>query len=178
MIVELKFDGSAEGAIAQVRERNYPQLVQEFTDRLLLVGINYNKKTKRHECRIEKWVENASEGLSNGLSWKQVAENLEINPDKVGLLVPLMRQPVLLKDLRIACGFTQCLEFAYKVTTRNVIEPLLFYHHYSLCQPYKETIVTEKIKYVEKLLPKTIFTSKIMYIFAQRNFKELRSRLP
>ena len=58
MIVELKFDGSAEGAIAQVRERNYPQLVQEFTDRLLLVGINYDKRTKKHECRIEKITDN------------------------------------------------------------------------------------------------------------------------
>lgn len=58
MIVELKFDGCAEGAIAQVRERNYPQLVQEFTDRLLLVGINYDKRTKKHECRIEKITDN------------------------------------------------------------------------------------------------------------------------
>ncbi len=25
---------------------------------LLLVGINYNKKTKEHECKIEKFVHN------------------------------------------------------------------------------------------------------------------------
>ena len=25
---------------------------------LLLVGINYNKKTKKHECKIEKFVHN------------------------------------------------------------------------------------------------------------------------
>ena len=139
MIVELKFDGSAEGAIAQVRERNYPQLVQEFADRLLLVGINYDKKTKRHECRIERWGENASEGLSKGLSWKQVAENLEINPDKVGLLVPLMRQPVLLKDLRIACGFTNSTKFK-----KRYIDPLLSLDLIAMTKPDKLTSPTQK----------------------------------
>ena len=149
MIVELKFDGSAEGAIAQVRERNYPQLVQEFADRLLLVGINYDKKTKKHECRIEKWGENASEGLSKGLSkglsWKQVAENLEINPDKVGLLVPLMRQPVLLKDLRIACGFTNSTKFK-----KRYIDPLLSLDLIAMTQPDKLTSPTQKYYLTEK----------------------------
>ena len=149
MIVELKFDGSAEGAIAQVRERNYPRLVQEFADRLLLVGINYNKKTKRHECGIERWGENASEGLSKGLSeglsWKQVAENLEINPDKLGLLVPLMRQPVLLKDLRIACGFTNSTKFK-----KRYIDPLLSLDLIAMTQPDKLTSPTQKYYLTEK----------------------------
>lgn len=98
------------------------------------MGINYDKKTKKHECRIEKWGENASEGLSKGLSkglsWKQVAENLEINPDKVGLLVPLMRQPVLLKDLRIACGFTNSTKFK-----KRYIDPLLSLDLIAMTQP-------------------------------------------
>lgn len=34
-------------------------------------------------------TEGLSKGPSEGLSWKQVAENLEINPDKLGLLVPV-----------------------------------------------------------------------------------------
>ena len=55
MIVELKYDGSAEGAIAQIRDRRYPTIVSEITGDILLVGINYNKKTKRHECHIKKW---------------------------------------------------------------------------------------------------------------------------
>ena len=39
----------------QIKDRRYPTIVSEFTGDILLVGINYNKKTKRHECHIKKW---------------------------------------------------------------------------------------------------------------------------
>ena len=55
MIVELKCNTSVGGAIRQIKDRNYPQLVGQLTNDVLLVGINYNKKTKAHECRIERW---------------------------------------------------------------------------------------------------------------------------
>ena len=56
MIVELKWDQNAESAINQIKERKYTGMLKEYADqrKLLLVGINYNKKTKRHECIIEK----------------------------------------------------------------------------------------------------------------------------
>lgn len=55
MIVELKCNTSVGGAIRQIKDRNYPQLVGQLTNDVLLVGINYNKKTKKHECRIERY---------------------------------------------------------------------------------------------------------------------------
>lgn len=54
MIVELKHDKAAEGAIAQIRLQNYPQLVTEFSGSILLVGICYCRKSKKHTCVIEK----------------------------------------------------------------------------------------------------------------------------
>ena len=38
----------------QIRDKKYPDSILEYTGDLLLVGINYNKRTKEHECRIEK----------------------------------------------------------------------------------------------------------------------------
>ena len=38
--------------------------LKEFAGRLLLVGVNYDKKTKRHECRIERWGESLRLSLS------------------------------------------------------------------------------------------------------------------
>ena len=32
-----------------------PEFVACYAGELLLVGINYNEKTKEHECRIEKY---------------------------------------------------------------------------------------------------------------------------
>ena len=30
-------------------------VAEEYMDCMLLVGINYNRQTKRHECMIEKY---------------------------------------------------------------------------------------------------------------------------
>ena len=54
MIVELKYDKSAEGAIAQIKEKRYVESLKEYKGNLLLVGINYEKETKKHTCLIEK----------------------------------------------------------------------------------------------------------------------------
>ena len=54
MVVELKCDDSADGALAQIREKHYADSLKEYKGNLLLVGINYDKKTKKHDCMIEK----------------------------------------------------------------------------------------------------------------------------
>ena len=55
LVVELKWDQSAEGAISQIKKKEYCQSLEEYKGNLLLVGVNYNKKTKVHECRIETY---------------------------------------------------------------------------------------------------------------------------
>ena len=54
MIIELKYDKSAEGAIAQMKEKKYVQSLKEYHGNLLLVGINYDKESKKHTCLIEQ----------------------------------------------------------------------------------------------------------------------------
>lgn len=54
-LVELKWDESAEGAIHQIKEKKYAGALEEYDGNLLLVGINYDKKTRRHECVIEQY---------------------------------------------------------------------------------------------------------------------------
>ena len=53
LIVELKWDNSAKGAISQIKERQYIKGLDGYTGTVFLVGINYNKETKTHECIIE-----------------------------------------------------------------------------------------------------------------------------
>ena len=55
MVIELKYDKSAEGAIAQIKEKKYMESLKEYHGNLLLVGINYDKESKKHDCVIEKW---------------------------------------------------------------------------------------------------------------------------
>lgn len=54
MIVELKYDKEAETAIKQIKEKRYAGALQGYNDKILLVGINYNKNTKMYSCQIEK----------------------------------------------------------------------------------------------------------------------------
>lgn len=55
LVVELKWDKSVEGAIKQIKDKRYFESLKEYQNNMLLVGINYDKKTKEHECRIEKF---------------------------------------------------------------------------------------------------------------------------
>ena len=54
MIIELKWNQTAEGAIKQIKEKDYPSLISKYTGDILLVGINYDEDTKKHSCKIEK----------------------------------------------------------------------------------------------------------------------------
>ena len=41
-------------AIDQIRRKEYPAKLAEYSGEILLVGINYDKETKQHTCKIEK----------------------------------------------------------------------------------------------------------------------------
>ena len=55
LIIELKKDASAKVALEQIKERDYVSRVKEYTDNILLIGINYDSKSKQHSCIIEKY---------------------------------------------------------------------------------------------------------------------------
>ena len=55
LIVELKWDKNAAGAIQQIKDKEYCHSLEEYQGNLLLVGINYDKKTREHTCCIEKF---------------------------------------------------------------------------------------------------------------------------
>ena len=54
VIIELKWDKSASGAIAQIKEKKYIDALSEYQGNLILAGINYDKKIKKHSCLVEK----------------------------------------------------------------------------------------------------------------------------
>ncbi len=74
IIVELKYNKDADAAIDQIRRKEYHGKVLEYLDSrplafadgqnaegrggsLLLVGINYDKQSKTHTCRIQTYTE-------------------------------------------------------------------------------------------------------------------------
>ena len=55
LVVELKWNKSAKTALQQIKERKYPESIKQYTGDILLVGVNYDKKTKKHLCLIESY---------------------------------------------------------------------------------------------------------------------------
>ena len=56
LVVELKYNKGTQAAISQIKSRIYPQTLSDYTGNILLVGINYDRNTKVHECQIERWI--------------------------------------------------------------------------------------------------------------------------
>lgn len=54
VVLELKFNKSADTAISQIHDRRYAGVLKDFAGEVVLVGINYNKQDKQHECLIER----------------------------------------------------------------------------------------------------------------------------
>ena len=52
IVLELKYNKDADSAIEQILRKQYPQKLAQYQGDLLLVGINYDKKEKTHQCRI------------------------------------------------------------------------------------------------------------------------------
>jgi hypothetical protein len=54
ILIEFKYDGSAEEAIAQIKKQEYFKSYIGQYRNIIIVGINYSTKTKDHQCLIEK----------------------------------------------------------------------------------------------------------------------------
>ena len=52
VLLELKKDQSAQTAIEQIRNKEYKGKVMQYDGRIILVGINYDSKSKKHDCKI------------------------------------------------------------------------------------------------------------------------------
>ena len=55
MIIELKRNSSAETALTQIRARKYFSSLAHYQGKLLFIGVNYDEKSKTHECLMEEF---------------------------------------------------------------------------------------------------------------------------
>lgn len=55
LLIELKWDKTEDGAIKQIKSKNYPQVLKDYGGDILLVGVNYDVKSQKHTCKIETY---------------------------------------------------------------------------------------------------------------------------
>ena len=53
ILIDLKWSQSVKTVLNQIYERRCPDFLKDHNDKILFVGINYDKATKKHTCRIE-----------------------------------------------------------------------------------------------------------------------------
>lgn len=53
VVLELKFNQDADTAIRQIQQKNYGDALKSYFGDIVLVGINYDRSTKKHSCVIE-----------------------------------------------------------------------------------------------------------------------------
>jgi len=54
VVIELKWNKSPEGAVHQIRDRDYPAVLKDYGGEVVIVGIGYDAKKKEHSCVIER----------------------------------------------------------------------------------------------------------------------------
>ena len=57
IVIELKWNKSADSAIKQIKKRHYPQALEGIEQDILLVGINYDVKTKNILVKLKNIVD-------------------------------------------------------------------------------------------------------------------------
>ena len=59
LVIELKWNKTAKGAIEQIQKRRYPDALKDFGGDILLVGISYDRQAppgkRKHACTIERY---------------------------------------------------------------------------------------------------------------------------
>ena len=55
LVVELKWNQDVQTALSQIKEKKYPESLLQYTGNILLVGINYDKESKKHACVMEQY---------------------------------------------------------------------------------------------------------------------------
>jgi hypothetical protein len=54
LLIELKWNKDVQTAIDQIKAKHYPDSFKGYGREIILVGITYDKETKKHICKIEK----------------------------------------------------------------------------------------------------------------------------
>jgi len=55
IIIELKWNRDVSVAIRQIKEKGYAQALEAYKGKILLVGITYDKRNRKHNCEIEEY---------------------------------------------------------------------------------------------------------------------------
>ena len=128
LVIELKWNQSADGAINQILKKNYPEALSGYGSEIILVGINYNKDVpagqRKHSCRITAihgGIDKKTTMREEGLPFRQTTERR--NRDELKkLIITVLREngPMSMNELAAETGYAKLNN-----TMRDVIHEMI-----------------------------------------------------
>lgn len=137
MVLELKYDKSVDAAIHQIKDKRYAEALRGYVGDVVMVGINYDQKTKRHKCAIErlnslstpscdKVNAHDSDQVSDHVLTKyslvshKVITKYSLSSEQVVCLLNALREAIPATRMRQLCGRSNATYFR-----RTTIQPML-----------------------------------------------------
>lgn len=106
IVLELKYSKKAETAIGQIKRQEYASVLCHYVGEVIMVGINYDKKTKKHKCVIERidkiqGVNKKTQGVGKENS-RSKRENSKSK--KIDVIVRFCNEPKSLEEIASHMG--------------------------------------------------------------------------
>lgn len=158
LVLELKYNNKVETAINQIKEKRYADSLIDYVGEVILVGINYNKRTKKHQCEIDR-ITKVSQALGESVlsSREKVSQaidesvlsitgmdpSLSVRQKETAIRVIeqlLQNEEMSIPDLMAKVGGTNRTRFR-----SGIIAPLI--DSGMICPVYKETLRHPNQKY-------------------------------
>ena len=129
LVLELKHNATAETAIKQIKDKHYSDSLVDYVGEVFLVGVNYDKRKKKHQCEIErikkvyqaqnKSVPSSKERVPSLREWGVVFPKRQ--EEKVLLLVKVLQGgPMSMKEIQFRMNIGNRTRFK-----QNIIDPLI-----------------------------------------------------
>lgn len=112
IVLELKYNKSADTAINQIKQQNYAGALSHYSGEIILVGISYDKKSKKHSCTIERFAKppnktsiqsntksNTNESESNTKGNTKSERLIELSEQQQAVLEFCSKQPHTAKEI-------------------------------------------------------------------------------
>jgi len=101
IVLELKYNKNVYSAIEQIKRQEYVAILSHYVGEVVLVGVNYDKKSKKHECSIERITKTQGVNEENSRSKRENSRSKRENSrsNKIDRIVSFCTEAKSLEEI-------------------------------------------------------------------------------
>lgn len=90
LVLELKYNTTAKTAINQIKDKHYTDSLVDYVGEVILVGMNYDKRTKKHQCSIERVTKELQRNVPENVPEKRRSDILDRIRKNPNITIPAL----------------------------------------------------------------------------------------